>query len=73
MSEEKDAIAATSWPSTVASLASNLRDLGLGSGDIVIVHSSLSALGWIVGGCRTTVARGQSVTSRCPKTKQVRR
>ncbi len=37
------------------SLVSNLRDLGLESGDVVMVHSSLSALGWIVGGAQAVV------------------
>ncbi len=55
MSAEKDAIEATRRPSTVCSLVSDLRDLGLGRGDIVMVHSSLSALGWIVGGAQAVV------------------
>ncbi len=55
MSAEKDAIAATRRPGTVCSLVSDLGDLGLESGDIVIVHSSLSALGWIVGGAQAVV------------------
>lgn len=55
MSAEKDAIAATTRPGTVCSLVSDLGGLGLGRGDIVIVHSSLSALGWIVGGAQAVV------------------
>lgn len=37
-------------PVTVASLAADLRDLGLGAGETVLVHCSLSSLGWVCGG-----------------------
>ncbi|WP_439025633.1 aminoglycoside N(3)-acetyltransferase [Haloarchaeobius sp. DT45] len=37
-------------PITVDRIATDLRDLGLAAGDTVIVHSSLSALGWVCGG-----------------------
>ena len=55
MSAEKDAIAATERPGTVCSLVSDLRCLGLGLDDILIVHSSLSALGWVAGGAQAVV------------------
>ncbi len=42
-------------PFTVSSLAANLRALGLESGATVLVHSSLSALGYVVGGARSVV------------------
>lgn len=32
-----------------------LRDLGLGPGAIVLVHSSLSSLGWVEGGAETVI------------------
>ena len=51
-STEADAIERSDRPATVASLSSDLRRLGLDSGDLVIVHSSLSALGWVVGGAQ---------------------
>jgi aminoglycoside 3-N-acetyltransferase len=47
---EADAIARTEKPGTRASLAADLDRLGLKAGETVIVHSSLSALGWIAGG-----------------------
>lgn len=47
---EQDAIARADAPRTRASLASDLRRLGLAPGMVVIVHSSLSALGWVSGG-----------------------
>jgi aminoglycoside 3-N-acetyltransferase len=44
-----------SGPFSVASLATDLRNLGLGSGTTVLVHSSLSALGYVVGGAHAVV------------------
>lgn len=37
-------------PATVASLTADLRTFGLRPGMLVLVHSSLSALGWVCGG-----------------------
>lgn len=47
---EADLVAATSTPRTRDSLAADLRTLGLPAGAVVLVHSSLSALGWVAGG-----------------------
>lgn len=47
---ESNVIAATPQPNTRASLAADLRALGLGAGDVAIVHSSLRAIGWTTGG-----------------------
>jgi aminoglycoside 3-N-acetyltransferase len=37
-------------PPTRRSLAAQLRALGLAAGDVVLVHSSLRQVGWVVGG-----------------------
>ena len=42
-------------PVTVGSLTLDLRRLGLGAGDTVLVHSSLSSLGWVCGGAVAVV------------------
>jgi aminoglycoside 3-N-acetyltransferase len=52
---EIDAIARSERPVSVASLAADLTELGLGPGDIVMVHTSLSALGWVCGGAVTVI------------------
>jgi aminoglycoside 3-N-acetyltransferase len=49
MSEEA-AVAASEAPVTVESLAADLRRLALQAGAVVLVHSSLSQLGWVCGG-----------------------
>src|SRR5687768_13783978 len=47
---EKDLIDRTPELRTRQSLAADLRRLGLRPGTVVIVHSSLSSLGWVCGG-----------------------
>jgi aminoglycoside 3-N-acetyltransferase len=42
-------------PFTVTSIAQDLRALGLEAGATVLVHSSLSALGYVAGGARAVV------------------
>lgn len=55
MRSESDAIAASEVPGTVRSLTSDLHALGVASDDVVIVHSSLSSLGWVAGGAQAVV------------------
>jgi len=43
-------------PVTATTLAEDLSVVGIDTGDIVMVHSSLRALGWVAGGAQTVVA-----------------
>jgi len=47
---EKDVIERSKKPQTVKTLKSDLRKIGVKSGMILIVHSSMSLMGWICGG-----------------------
>ena len=47
---EADIINKSPSPATVASLTKDLRNLGVSPGMTLLVHSSLSALGWVCGG-----------------------
>lgn len=47
---ELDIIRRTEKPNTVASMKKELGELGVGKGDLVLVHTKMSALGWVVGG-----------------------
>jgi aminoglycoside 3-N-acetyltransferase len=47
---ERDVIQRTERPITVASLVEDLRALGVTLGMTLLVHSSLSAIGWVCGG-----------------------
>lgn len=50
-------------PVTISSLVQDLRDLGVGAGDVVLVHASLSALGWVCGGAPAVVDALQEVVT----------
>ena len=50
MSEEDAVARSSNGPATVESLLADLRLLGVGSGMTLLVHSSLSSLGWVSGG-----------------------
>ncbi len=58
---EAQQIALVDRPATVASLAADLAALGVTPGMTVLVHSSLSALGWVSGGARAVVLALQAV------------
>ncbi|WP_247731314.1 aminoglycoside N(3)-acetyltransferase [Halovivax limisalsi] len=51
----------SSVPVTVDSMADDLRTLGVEDGDIVLVHGSLSELGWVCGGPQAVVDALQHV------------
>ena len=50
MSERDSIDKMTRGPNTVATLISDFRDLGISEGMTLLVHSSLSSLGWVCGG-----------------------
>ena len=52
---ESEVIAASEKPVTEQSLAADLRRLGLRAGMTVLVHSSLSSLGWVCGGSTAVI------------------
>jgi aminoglycoside 3-N-acetyltransferase len=54
MSEEK-IVKRTTTPLTVTSLAQQLRACGLADGQTVLVHLSMSRLGWIIGGAEAVI------------------
>jgi aminoglycoside 3-N-acetyltransferase len=47
---ENTLIESTPYPRTRSTLAADLGALGLRAGSVVLVHSSLSSLGWVAGG-----------------------
>jgi aminoglycoside 3-N-acetyltransferase len=51
----------SSEPVTVDTIASDLRDLGVTAGGTVLVHGSLSSLGWVCGGAPAVVDALQRV------------
>ncbi|WP_035187189.1 aminoglycoside N(3)-acetyltransferase [Alteribacter aurantiacus] len=55
MSSEKQTILKVHEPNTVESMIHGFQSLGIKKGDILIVHSSLSSLGWVSGGAQAVV------------------
>ena len=52
---EEKAIKNTKAPHTIESLREDLRRLGVQPGDVLIAHTSLSAIGWVCGGAQAVV------------------
>lgn len=46
----------TKMPNTSSSLAEDMKALGIKGGDILIVHASLSSIGWTLGGATAVVS-----------------
>ena len=63
MSEEK-IIAATLSPNTISSISQDLTKLGIHSGDVLLVHSSLSSLGWVCGGAQSIIIALMNVVGK---------
>lgn len=62
---EVDAICASSArPNTVDTMSSELRALGVAEGMTLVVHSSLSSLGWVCGGAVALILALQRVIGR---------
>jgi aminoglycoside 3-N-acetyltransferase len=53
--KEREVVRKSSAPVTATSIARDLEKLGLGRGDVVFVHSSLSSLGWVVGASQAVI------------------
>lgn len=60
---ESDTIAKAEFPATAGSLTADLRALGVEPGMTLVVHSSLKALGWVVGGAHTVVLALQAAVT----------
>ncbi len=52
---EADTVKAAAGPVTMDGLYRDLKNLGVNSGDILLVHSSLSRIGWVCGGAQSVV------------------
>lgn len=52
---EKNIIDKTKMPITKKSLLEDLKGLGIEKGDTLLVHSSLSSLGWVCGGAQSVI------------------
>ncbi len=58
---ELSIIESTPFPVTVASLTQDLTRLGVKAGDVLLVHSSLSRIGWVCGGAHAVILALQEV------------
>ncbi|ELY85650.1 aminoglycoside N(3)-acetyltransferase [Natrialba taiwanensis] len=52
---EADAVDRVAEPATVSTLTEEFRALGVEAGEVVLVHSSLSSLGWVAGDAQAVV------------------
>ncbi|UCC19515.1 MAG: AAC(3) family N-acetyltransferase [Promethearchaeota archaeon] len=47
---EKEVVRSTQYPKTITTLKRDFKALGIKPGSVILMHSSLSKIGWIVGG-----------------------
>ena len=59
--DEGQAVQKTEVPATVESLQADFRSLGIKKGMVLLVHSSLSAMGWVCGGAVAVIVALQEV------------
>jgi len=64
MSEAEAIASLTNSPNTVSSLVSDFSALGLVEGMNVLVHSSLSSLGWVCGGAQAVILALEEVLGK---------
>ena len=50
-----DTVIGQARPVTRSELESDLRSLGVRAGGILMVHTRMSAIGWVIGGSQTVV------------------
>jgi len=55
MGNFSDIMKNTKKPNTVTTMVYNLQKLGVVNGDILLIHSSLSSMGWVIGGAEAVV------------------
>ena len=58
---ERDAVQNTEVPATIDSLQVDFSALGVRSGMVLLVHSSLSAMGWVCGGAVAVIIALQEI------------
>lgn len=61
---ERNIINQTTKPNTINSLVKDLISLGIEKGDILLVHSSLSKIGWVCGGPQAVIEALIKVVSK---------
>ena len=71
MADEADLIRASTTPLTKVKITAELTRMGLAHGDLVLMHTSMSALGWIPGGAQSVLEAvlevlGPNGTLVCP-------
>ena len=61
---EGQAVRKTETPATVESLQTDFKALGIEKGMVLLVHSSLSAIGWVCGGAVAVITALQEVLGK---------